>query len=943
MSQVIAGAYEVIREIGSGGGGIVYLARHLRLDKQVVLKVDRRKLLAKPEALRREVDALKNLSHTYIPQVYDFVIENESVYTVMDYIEGESFDKPLKNGVRFTQPQVVHWACQLLEALSYLHSRPPHGILHADIKPANVMLTSQGDIRLIDYNIALALGEEGAVAIGRSLGYASPEHLGLGFSYSSESVPTHSRGDVRATTVLDSPDTVVSTNTPPPSSSSGKKIMLDVRSDIYGLGATLYHILTGSRPAHRVHEVVPLSDKDYSRGLVTIINKAMDPNPDLRYQSATEMLHAFQHLRENDPRVKRHKRMRMMTAIICIAVLMFGAFSTVMGLKRMQSEQASLKLAEYSANAMADGDSVKAVQYALDALPTPGIFTSNYTPQAQNALANALGVYDLEDGFKPHKVLELPSETLKTVLSPNGKTAAAITLGELTIYDTETAGVIATLPSMDSALSDVEFINNNRLVFAGKEGICLYDISQKQKVWTGKPATEIAVSADGSSIAAIYKDEGHATVYNGNGKVASEINFEGKKQRIAVNDSFANPNDNLLALSANGEWLAVSFGNGALSLFNVKDPNGTVELYDKSEFFHFEGGFSGNFFAFSSTGAKSSVFGVIDMHSLAQTGGFESKNPFGVIANESGIYISNENKVVRINPISGEQVELAYTAADVASFAIGKEGTLVGLKNNSFAFYDSDARLTMQFKGAFKADFVGMNGDYAIVGNRNTPNIRVLKQEHNPSIFDYDSSYVHDEARLNANGSTVMLFSLEQFRLYAIDGKLLKEVKLPETEQIYDQQYKRDKKGSRLEVIYNDGHTDIYSGDTGELVGTEQREQPDLSLYEQFFTDTLKIASPLEGAPVAYDRKSGKKIKELEKDAYLTYVTQVGNNVITEYVSTDGERYGLLLDGKTCETLAYLPNLCDIIGDRLLFDMTSGQLRETHLHATSELIAQMTP
>ena len=76
MSQVIAGTYQIIRELGSGGGGVVYLATHLRLDKLVVLKADRRSLTKRPEALRREVDALKNLSHTYIPQVYDFIEEN---------------------------------------------------------------------------------------------------------------------------------------------------------------------------------------------------------------------------------------------------------------------------------------------------------------------------------------------------------------------------------------------------------------------------------------------------------------------------------------------------------------------------------------------------------------------------------------------------------------------------------------------------------------------------------------------------------------------------------------------------------------------------------------------------------------------------------------------------------------------------------------------------
>ena len=187
MAKIIAGLYEVVEKIGSGGGGIIYLAKHLRLNKQVVLKGDKRSLTAKEDVLRREVDSLKNISHTYIPQVYDYVVEDGVVYTVMDYIEGESFDKSLGRGSRFPQASVVAWAKQLLDAVAYLHAQPPHGVLHADIKPANVMLTPRGDIRLIDFNIALMLGEDGAVSVGRSLGYASPEHYGPDFSTDSNS------------------------------------------------------------------------------------------------------------------------------------------------------------------------------------------------------------------------------------------------------------------------------------------------------------------------------------------------------------------------------------------------------------------------------------------------------------------------------------------------------------------------------------------------------------------------------------------------------------------------------------------------------------------------------------------------------------------------------------------------------------------------------------
>ena len=88
MPQVIAGIYELKEKIGAGGGGVVYLGEHIRLRKPIVLKADKRKLSVGEEKLRREVDLLKGLSHTYIPQVYDFVPKDDTVYTVMDYIEG---------------------------------------------------------------------------------------------------------------------------------------------------------------------------------------------------------------------------------------------------------------------------------------------------------------------------------------------------------------------------------------------------------------------------------------------------------------------------------------------------------------------------------------------------------------------------------------------------------------------------------------------------------------------------------------------------------------------------------------------------------------------------------------------------------------------------------------------------------------------------------------
>jgi hypothetical protein len=109
-------------------------------------------------------------------------------------------------------------------------------------------------------------------------------------------------------------------------------------------------------------------------------------------------------------------------------------------------------------------------------------------------------------------------------------------------------------------------------------------------------------------------------------------------------------------------------------------------------------------------------------------------------------------------------------------------------------------------------------------------------------------------------------------------------------------------------------------------------------LEEEFYTDRYRIVSTLHGAPEVYDQKTNKKIAELEEDAYLTYVTQTEEYIITEYVSAAGERYGLLLDDRL-QTVAYLPMLCDIMDGMLVFDYGSGDLRQCRLYSLQELTA----
>ena len=937
MKQIVASTYEIIRKIGSGGGGNVYLANHLRLDKKVVLKADKRKVNTKSELLRREVDTLKNLSHANIPQVYDYFVEDDTVFTVMAFIDGESVDKPLKRGERFEQPQVIKWGKQLLEALDYLHSPihgdPPRGYVHSDIKPANMMRTPQNNLCLIDFNIALALGEENVV--GCSPGYASPEHYGI--DYSSFSNDTNSRDD-ETVTLVDETGTL--TQSGEHSENPLKKIVPDVRSDIYSVGATLYHLLSGKKPEKNAVDVVPLSEKEFSPLLVKIIAKAMMPNPDMRYQTAEEMLQDLRNLHINDPRVIKLKRQKNIATIILSILLILGTFTSFVGLKRMQVIESWLKLAEYSQNALDNGDTVSAIEFALQALPDKaGLLTPGPIAEAQNALTTALGAYDLSDGFKKYKTVELPSNPIYLKISPEGDTAACVYSGSIAVFDTESAKIIFTLSADKSALSEIEYIDNNTIVYSGSKGLTVFDIPTGIEKWFGQKSTGICVSQDKKTVAGVYKDDTFATVYDvESGTEKISIDFNGKFQSVTVNDSFANPNDNLFAINPNGTFLAVSFDDGSLEIFDLTGSGDDIEIFDNSSgYTHFEGGFYEQYLAFSASKKNDSIFAVIDTVAKEQTGGFESESYFGVSTDKLGIYVQTQNLLVKIHPVSGEQTPLVTTPETLYRFDTCGEHTIATTKQQ-IMFFNSDSKKISSFKEEETGDFVQIENGVAIIGSLDTPIVKILKFESHPNaeVFVYDPAYEHDEARISADGKTVMLFSYKQFRVYIVDGTLVKEVDIPEPEQVYDQQYRREHSESYLEVIYNDGLCRKYNARDGSLIEERKGENSDLSLYEEFETDSWRVESPLHGSPKVYNKENGKLICELSEDGYLTYVTQIDGYVVMQFVTMDDYYYGLLMNDK-CEVIAHLPHLTDVYENELYFDYSTGNMRKSRIYNIDEL------
>lgn len=979
MPRIIAGTYEIQEQIGAGGGGIVYVGRHLRLDKKIVLKADKRSLNTDQEELRREVTMLKNLSHTYIPQVYDFVQEDGVVYTVMDFIEGESLDKILERGRKLPQSKVILWACQLLDALVYLHSRSPHGILHGDIKPANIMLRPDESICLIDYNIALALGEDGAVKVGFSRGYASPEHYGIEYAgqrerttpllpvmekteilcmdadgtgmlsdgNESEVTETFGPGSQRETTEAlpeadrkaDSPVKQHSTG----STTSRGMVLLDARSDIYSLGATLYHLISGQKPAVNAREVCPLGPDICSPQVSEIIRKAMEPNPNMRYQSAEEMLDAFKNLHKRDRRVIRHKQRMLITAAALAAVFLVGSAAVMTGLDQKEQIQEAMTLSEYSANKLAEGDVTGAVEQALQALSISekkGIFEIPAPARAQKALTDALGVYDLTEGYKPSDTIRLPSAPFSIEVSPDGTYFAAVYQHELAVFELESGQSVAVLPVQDSALSEVVFVDEARIVYAGEQGVTAYDLESKRVLWVGEPATTLAVSGDKSTVAAVNRDEERAVIYKlSDGTKVGERSFEGLHMAVAANDIFANPGGRIFCLNEEGKLLAVSFSDGSLLIYDLEDPDEDMYIYETSPYEYFEGGFSGNYFAFSANKSDQSLFGLVDAKEGIYIGEMESGDRFYVTAEAGGIYLANAGLLTKLDPDTLEEIELAYFPEDrITKFYVSDSYVITATENGLVSFFDSGANLMSSENYGAGSDFVGLAGNYGITANRTEPAVRLFYRENHDDalVLPYDARYIHDEARISKDGQTAMLFGYRGFRIYDMDGNILAETELPDTELIYDQQFRKEEEGSWLEVIWYDGTVRHYDAASGTVISEEKGEPPQKDLYEEFVTDRYKITSPLHGVPEVYELSSEKKIGELEEDAYLTYVSQINEYLITEYVAASGERYGYLLD-QNLQKLAYLPGLCDTMEEQLIFDYGSGKLLQSRLYSLEEL------
>lgn len=336
IGSVIDGKYEILTLIGQGGMSKVYLAMDKRLNKQWAVKeIEKRARDKNNEVIIRsaieEANMIKRLDHPSLPRIVDIIDNGNVIFVIMDYIEGEPLSTILMRNGAQPQELVIEWAKELCGVLDYLHTcNPP--IIYRDMKPANVMLKPDGSLKLIDFGIAREFKEDklsDTVSLGTK-GYAAPEQF-------------------------------------------GGKGQTDARTDIYGLGVTLYHLITGQNPCEPPYELYPIRywNPGLSAGLEKIILKCTQLNPDDRYRSCAELMYALNHYEEADD-AYRHKQKRKIK--IFAAALLFGILFLGIGIgagflkNKINAEDYNSKLLQAD-KAVSDEEKIKLYIEAVDIKP----------------------------------------------------------------------------------------------------------------------------------------------------------------------------------------------------------------------------------------------------------------------------------------------------------------------------------------------------------------------------------------------------------------------------------------------------------------------------------------------------------------------------------------------------------------------------------------------
>lgn len=267
-NEIIDSKYEILKLLNTGGmNSAIYLALDKKLNRQWAIKKVRKSSSQTTSMLMAEASIMKNLDHPMLPRIVGIEEDPKFFYIIMDFVQGENLKTVVTSSGPQAQDTVVSWGVKLCDVLTYLHGK---GIVYRDMKPANIMLSPDGNIKLIDFGIAREYKEnasEDTTALGTE-GYAAPEQY------------------------------------------EGKG-QTDARTDVYGMGITLFQLLTGVNPSSYQENIfsIRLQNPNLSSGLDKIILKCTNKDPKKRYQSTEELKKALLNYRKLDDKfLKKQKK-----------------------------------------------------------------------------------------------------------------------------------------------------------------------------------------------------------------------------------------------------------------------------------------------------------------------------------------------------------------------------------------------------------------------------------------------------------------------------------------------------------------------------------------------------------------------------------------------------------------------------------------------------------
>lgn len=311
------GHLKIISELGRGGMGIVYLAEHITLNKKFVVKRLSPALTEDPQFRDRFYQEARNqavLNHPNIVQATDFFEENQEFLFVMEYVEGMDLGKLIRSKGRLTEEEALPIFKGILEGLDFAHNE---GIIHRDVKPPNIMIDKSGRPRIMDFGIAVMFGSKRLSSTGTAVGspwYMSPEQI---------KNPSN----------------------------------IDHCTDVYSAGILLYEMLTGDVPfdgksdfsvkEQQVNAPRPDPRKknpEISDRLAEIILKAIDTNPDKRFQGCAEFLDHIKTYENSKRPTPKPQRKWPLFALIVIAISGVGAAVYMMTIPQPNSNDPDLKL-----------------------------------------------------------------------------------------------------------------------------------------------------------------------------------------------------------------------------------------------------------------------------------------------------------------------------------------------------------------------------------------------------------------------------------------------------------------------------------------------------------------------------------------------------------------------------------------------------------------------